>query len=493
MCFLGAAITCKNECIDDSCCGQEEWNRYNWEFESLLTADLSLGSADAEMKLDIQNQTSFAHVALLQGILVNVRFTSPSESLKWHRRIFCTILNLSKHICGYEYQVFSLFPLWFENFISLLKQCKPGDESILQKQDLSKDEFASDRKQQNTNDANYQATTAFASKEQSICHHFSNLSETSELITFCCDSTLVIELKLHLHSNWEHPVEGVPELVHKTLHLFLEAINLENYNNVEESINERGRYYTDLFQNAMNQSWNISAKYQWLSPLLHYLSIEELFYTVSVAPRGTMEAMKCNQLSKAAARFYDALLLELKCQEKTEGAAVETWCKYWLEFLVYALGSSEELQHANTVRYLLPSTLKAFPCVYKKLESSLCAPCGACTFNISKTNTKNANVHKKCCKLTRRQWLRSSVALTKAGRQFKFITGKDLKPEPLREGLFHNDDVVRSTAFAVICISPTKAEPVNKVEMSLLQESLPFNMKIDSAPFRCQSVTLNLK
>ncbi|KAL5009311.1 hypothetical protein ScPMuIL_014892 [Solemya velum] len=212
--------------------------------------------------------------------------------------------------------------------------------------------------------------------------------------------------------------------------------------------------------------WFVKGKYRILSVLLQFTDIEQMMRELPEMQTTLLHCLSNSSLAPVAANVYKAFVLEIKKTRNAEaGAAV--WEKVWLEAVLSGLTSHDSLVRSNTSKYLLSQSVKCLPqtsdMVQNALESKL------------EGNKQASDRPRVLC-----AWL----ALSQIRRNTSSVFS--MKLEYVWESLYSEDEEIRSNAFSLICNTLRKAEPLSKDECKLLMETIPFNMKVDSAPFRQQ-------
>lgn len=266
-----------------------------------------------------------------------------------------------------------------------------------------------------------------------------------------------------VYLNWDSPVDDVAELVGEIFRLLLECWNTIAAKH-KISLNDIDN---DLAGKALSKlettPWYVKGKYRILAVLLSYMDQEKIFTRCPEIQQHLRRCMSTNYLAPCAADVYKSFLQQIRKRNSEDVTGV--WSTTWLECVMQGLISNNILLQSNTNHYWVQSTLKVLPPVGDFLQEHLSRV----------LYTENSG-------LPRQQVLHAWVVVSKVIRN---NTGKEAEDSLLlREALYSSCEETRAEAISLICNSLRKAECLSERDCKLLMEILPYNLKIDSAPFR---------
>ncbi|CAC5396754.1 unnamed protein product [Mytilus coruscus] len=259
--------------------------------------------------------------------------------------------------------------------------------------------------------------------------------------------------------NWDSPVQDVPQIVIK---IFSGMLQLWQHGYKHCGCHD---IIPDLLSRLRNMSWYVKSQYRIISVLLSFMD-SQLILDSDIRNR-LLLCMSSNYLAPSGADVYKAFLIKMRSQGEFE----EVWTSHWKRTIIEGLTSENRLQRGNVGHYWISSTLKIIPEVKDSLTGTL-------TEMLDKDSIPRH--------LVLHAWVTVAQVVRLYTGDFPMDTGL------LYEALYSNDDDVRSEAFSVLCSSLKKADRMKEEETKLLKETIPYNLKIDSAPFRHQ-LSSNMK
>ncbi|KAI0220416.1 Thyroid adenoma-associated protein [Lamellibrachia satsuma] len=278
-----------------------------------------------------------------------------------------------------------------------------------------------------------------------------------EVLKFCCDGHVV---KRTLQLVWTHvdsPVDGVNECVIDVLKglikLQQDEVGLKREDGAEMEV-DQGSIVALILPQVVTLPWNVRGKYSLLTVLLLHLDLDQFLKENTEVFEQLLKCLSTNYLAPSATTLYRAIVQQLR-----EGGSTrwQTWCMPWV---IKALASENNLLRHNVSQYWLPWTLQMVPRSFDALLMVM-QPEGGCTI---------------------KKHQRALIALYKVQRAQQLL--KDWPDQFIAQCLLHSDNDIRQDAFSLVCISPKKAVALTDSEMLLLKQGLPYNMNVDSAPFR---------
>ncbi|KAK3600906.1 hypothetical protein CHS0354_013283 [Potamilus streckersoni] len=256
--------------------------------------------------------------------------------------------------------------------------------------------------------------------------------------------------------NWDSPVEDAAESVETVL---------ESMMDMAQSVPEK---YCDLANRILNKlvqtSWYIKGRYRILGCLMKFMDTSKVIAAIPDIQKQLLKCLSTNHLASCVTDVYQAFVTQIQKQYKPE-EQTSAWKNNLLNIMVQGLTSSDSLIQYNSSLHWLPCTLKLLPSTSTVILENL-------TQRLESSPTPEF----------RQKLVHAWVVVVKVIRR---MFGKvDFKNNLLREAMFSMDDDVRSEAIASLCVTLKKAEPLCQEEATLLQKALPYNLKVDSAPFR---------
>ncbi|XP_052103689.1 thyroid adenoma-associated protein homolog, partial [Mytilus californianus] len=259
--------------------------------------------------------------------------------------------------------------------------------------------------------------------------------------------------------NWDSPVQDVPQIV---IRIFSGMLQIWQHGYKHCGCHD---IIPDLLSRLRNMSWYVKSQYRIISVLLSFMD-SQLILDSDIRNR-LLLCMSSNYLAPSGADVYKAFLIKMRSQGEFE----EVWTSQWKRTIIEGLTSDNRLQRGNVGHYWISSTLKIIPEVKDSLTGTL-------TEMLEKDSIPRH--------LVLHAWVTVAQVVRLYTGDFPMDTGL------LHESIYSNDDDIRSEAFSVLCSSLKKADRMKEEEIKLLKETIPYNLKIDSAPFRHQ-LSSNLK
>ncbi|XP_060555360.1 tRNA (32-2'-O)-methyltransferase regulator THADA-like [Ruditapes philippinarum] len=143
----------------------------------------------------------------------------------------------------------------------------------------------------------------------------------------------------------------------------------------------------------------------------------------------------------------------------------EQWKASWLATLTEGLVSDNSLVRYNTSLHWIPVTFKLLPDTSDAVQDHLSSAMKDPKYPVDRVRLLHAWI------------IVAKTVRTQTGNT-------NLEHINIQEALCCADEDVRSDAISLVCTTLKKAECISKVEVSLLMECIPYNIKLDSAPFR---------
>ncbi|KAL4237396.1 hypothetical protein ACF0H5_002114 [Mactra antiquata] len=253
--------------------------------------------------------------------------------------------------------------------------------------------------------------------------------------------------------NWDSPVEDVPEIV---VNVFTSMMSV--WARIKDLHVEFPDY---VLKNLLNTPWYVKGKYRILAALLKYVDLDKVYDERGELQHQLLHCLTTNHFSSSATNVYKAFLQKMQLKE----SAIDDWKSAWLPTLMEGLVSNDSLLRYNTSLHWIPVTFRHLPASSSVMQEHL----------LSAMESPMSSEH-----YTR--LLHAWIIVVKSIRTFTGIS--DLDHINVRQALYHADEDVRSDAMALVCTTLKKAECISTIEVKLLKEYLPYNIKIDSAPFR---------
>ena len=278
-------------------------------------------------------------------------------------------------------------------------------------------------------------------------------------------------------THMDNPIDGVSEIVFSIYRLFL---SLYCDNPSPKVPNKTVPFLEKILDNLLQMSWHVKGKHLLIATMLEYIPIRSLFDKEPHLKENLLDCMSTNYLAPSATHLFTAILQACRGQhpvsqdmqegdERSLGATITEW-------ITEGLCSDDSLLRRNVNNLWLPVCIKLCPDIFRHLMSDL----------EEQLLQSHLSDQTKAC--DRDSLLYALLSVLKSSRAHHIQV--DLPRDLLQEALYHASDDIRIDAFALISVTPKKSEALSLVEMELLQCSLPYNMNMDSAPFRQQLQTL---
>ncbi|XP_060068955.1 thyroid adenoma-associated protein homolog isoform X2 [Ylistrum balloti] len=265
-----------------------------------------------------------------------------------------------------------------------------------------------------------------------------------------------------VYLNWDSPVEDVAEIVGEIFRMLLECWDTTS----TKHKTSRKELDNDLPESVLSKlettPWYVKGKYRILAILLSHMDQEKILTRYPEIRKHLQQCMSTNYLAPCGADVYKSFLQQIR---KQNGSDISVWITIWLETMMQSLTNSNTLLRSNTNHYWVQSTLKVLPSVGDFLQEHM-------SDVLYSSNTQ----------FPRQHVLHAWVVVSKVIRN---LTGREAQDSTLlREALYSSSEETRAEAISLMCCSLRKAESLSERDSTLLMEILPFNLKIDSAPFR---------
>lgn len=257
---------------------------------------------------------------------------------------------------------------------------------------------------------------------------------------------------------WESPIKDVPESV---VDVFSLAMSV--WMDVKEKMLD---FPNRILKLLLDTPWYVKGKYRILAILLNYFDSCKILTENPEIQSQLLNCLTTNHLASSATNVYKSFVEKIH-SSGNEVASTEAWMSLWLPTVVKGLVSNDSVLRYNVSLHWIPLTIKLLPKSSSLLQDLLLSMMKNPNSSISRTRLLNA-------------W----VVVAKAVRAI--VGTADLTDIHVQEALYCADEDVRSDSFALVCNTLKKAECISQTEVDLLKEHLPYNMKVDSAPFRQQ-------
>uniref|UniRef100_A0A146M6J7 Thyroid adenoma-associated n=5 Tax=Lygus hesperus TaxID=30085 RepID=A0A146M6J7_LYGHE len=268
-------------------------------------------------------------------------------------------------------------------------------------------------------------------------------------------SSLAISLLNIIASNWENPFNGVREQNSLLLEQLLAMTSMEDNEEIPTLL--RPPNLVELVLTEM--SWKVKSKFFFLSviiPVASPLSTVLSFYEDLI--EGLVLSLQYTHLVSAGTELY-RVILEYIPQDK--------WSHLFLPRILTILSESEStLAKLNLFNYWMGPTIKKYrnclDLVYDGLRGQ--------------ASTKLSD-----------DIILSIVLTLKLGRKegYEEMSWPAIRTSPyLSLALTHQNEHIRTTAFAVVCVSSKTSGLITTDEFTLVRNFLEENVNSDSSPLR---------
>lgn len=285
-------------------------------------------------------------------------------------------------------------------------------------------------------------------------------------LTFRSDGHVTKQTLQLVWTHLDSPVDGVNECVIDVLkgliQLQQEEEGLKGEEQKEVRVTEeveQGSVVGLILPQVVNLPWNVRGRYALLTVLLPHVPLDQFLKENTDVFDQLLRCLSTNYLAPTATTLYRAIVQQIR---KDGRISWETWCMPWM---IKALASENSLLRHNVSHYWLPWTLQMVPKSFSALLKVMQPERGS----------------------TIEKHQRALIALYRVQRAQQLL--KDWPDHFIAQCLVHGDNDIRQDAFSLVCISPKKAEALTDSEITLLKQGLPYNMNVDSAPFRQQLQT----
>ncbi|KAK7506979.1 hypothetical protein BaRGS_00001830 [Batillaria attramentaria] len=250
-------------------------------------------------------------------------------------------------------------------------------------------------------------------------------------------SKVLHETLQRLWVTWDSPVDGVSEFVVDTFRTLLDVWKAE----VLEGQSDYEELAEELIVKVLQMPWHSRSRYKPLALLVPAVDTDKLLHEHPYLKAELLRCMGTSFLAALANDVYSAFLHSIsQVRQKT--------CAYWL-----------------------PATVKTVPYSGTCLQQHLLKLIG---------ETKGGR--------NRQTVLFAWITTCRHVRSLVALDIEHLPQDLLVETIYNEEEEICAQAMSLLCGTQKKAEPLKEIEMELLQSSLPYCLKVDSAPFRQQLI-----
>ncbi|XP_053378455.1 thyroid adenoma-associated protein homolog [Mercenaria mercenaria] len=265
-------------------------------------------------------------------------------------------------------------------------------------------------------------------------------------ITSTLESTLEIVVL-----NWDSPVEDVPEAV---VDIF--SCMMSVWETMKDAVPD---FPSSILKLLLSTQWYVKGRYRILAVLLKYVDAQKVLDGNPEIQAQLLQCLTTNHLASSATNVYRAFLQHLKSTFSTD-----IWNTSWLPTVIEGLVSDNSLLRYNTSLHWIPVTFKLLPMTSAAVQDHLSAI-------MEDPKSPISRVRLLCAWIVVSKSVRTIAGHTNLFNSMRRSSRQ--KSVPIHK--VKADTSERAFLFS---------ECISKIEVSLLMECLPYNIKIDSAPFR---------
>ncbi|XP_012935226.1 thyroid adenoma-associated protein homolog [Aplysia californica] len=464
----------------------------------ITSVEFHLSSLNIHIQLSLQMDLSVHVIAIVKGLLVS--YDSQLLSYGEPSLLLTVFPHISALCCGtstHHYLSFQLMSLWFQKAVPCAVENIPSSSLDMVNKSFQqlniKSSKTSTLEQTNTKAHNFQNVSS-ASIDKSVDHGFSceesvrqnffedaTLQDSSVLqestkekvngVFFMSSECPVLHLTLDCVSlNWDSPVEGVSDSVTE---IFRSLLSLWQRCQVSRGTQNNMDLSQHLLDHCLCMAWHSRARYKPISLLLPYVDCSQLLQRNPQLKADLLRCMKVNSMAAIATDVYKAFLQQIISQHGNNSAQI--WSTAWRSALIDGLTSADSLQRIKTCTYWLPVTLKMIAGSESLLLSEL-------EVKLREHSSGETD-----------QWLLFAwVTVSRVARDLLHHAVNLKDSVYLHRALLSDQEETRAEAVLLLCSTVKRAEPISELEVTLLKEFIPVNLKTDSTPFR-QSLTFAIR